>query len=278
MSARTRGWRGGNATGKSRTQRARRTHYRKRNRAGQSYGMMCLRNIEGRAEVLMVRKPVTYAFNEFLRGKYNNMGNELLCGIFNKFTSQEVRATLTLDFSHMWQMAFNKEHRRYSSKLSSFEYRFIRRDAGKQLCTMLRDHGGLEETIWEFPKGHQISGQETITDAALRELREETGVTEDDVNLLHDVRPYMESFVDQGVTYKNQYWYAVQRIGRQSVQPRLDFYNISQTQEVRDLRWVPLSQLCDISLNKCSREKTISMVPTMRAVLRQALRRGRHMV
>jgi len=45
---------------------------------------------------------------------------------------------------------------------------------GKGIRYLLLHHGG---EYWNFPKGHQEAGENEI-ESALRELREETGITE----------------------------------------------------------------------------------------------------
>ena len=56
------------------------------------------------------------------------------------------------------------------------------RREGKSIKYLLLHHGG---DYWNFPKGRQEAGEDEIT-SALRELREETGITE--IRLVDDFR------------------------------------------------------------------------------------------
>ena len=61
---------------------------------------------------------------------------------------------------------------------------------------IVRDDSGLEPTYlcvraysnWDFPKGH-VEGEETLLEAAIRELQEETTLALEDINILGIMAP-----------------------------------------------------------------------------------------
>src|SRR5689334_7953221 len=59
----------------------------------------------GGIEILMIRKRYTYAFAEFVNGKYSirtNAQRKKLTTMFNRMTIQELLNIMSLDFSKLW--------------------------------------------------------------------------------------------------------------------------------------------------------------------------------
>jgi 8-oxo-dGTP pyrophosphatase MutT (NUDIX family) len=109
----------------------------------------------------------------------------------------------------------------------------------------------------ELPKGRPNAG-ETKLETAIREVREETGLPQDRMNILWHLKPYIETFHDCGETYKNTYYFAEVR----DWNPQNNFSS-DINYEVADVKWVTvpyLQQLCRYDSSYKKILKTISKV------------------
>ena len=105
-------------------------------------------------------------------------------------------------------------------------YRF----QGNQLMLLLlrHRHGGH----WSFPKGH-VEGDETEIQTALREIREETGLT---VSLKEGFRHTVEYYPKPGVRKQVVYFLG---------EAASDAKAVRQEEEISELHWVEWSQAMD---------------------------------
>lgn len=102
-------------------------------------------------------------------------------------------------------------------------YRF----QGNQLMLLLlrHRHGGH----WSFPKGH-VEGDETEIQTALREIREETGLT---VSLKEGFRHTVEYYPKPGIRKQVVYFLG---------EAASDAKAVRQEEEISELHWVEWSQ------------------------------------
>ena len=87
---------------------------------------------------------------------------------------------------------------------------------------------------WDFPKGH-IEAGETDTDAALREVAEETGI--DELTIEKDLNHTYHIFrdKDQGFVLKETHWFQMRTTSKKPLIP--------QTEEnILAAKWIPFSQ------------------------------------
>jgi len=91
---------------------------------------------------------------------------------------------------------------------------------------------------WDFPKGH-IEGGETDADAALREVAEETGITE--LTIEKDLNSTYHIFKNENEQFvlKETHWYQMRTHSEKTPVP--------QTEEsISDAKWIPFSELDSI--------------------------------
>ena len=101
-----------------------------------------------------------------------------------------------------------------------------RYEGDRLMLLLLRHrHGGH----WSFPKGH-VEGEETETETALREIREETGLS---VSLREGFRHTVEYYPKPGVRKQVVYF-----LGAAPPDPKI----VRQEEEISELHWVEWSQ------------------------------------
>ena len=101
-----------------------------------------------------------------------------------------------------------------------------RYEGDRLMLLLLRHrHGGH----WSFPKGH-VEGEETETETALREIREETGLS---VSLREGFRHTVEYYPKQGVRKQVVYF-----LGEAPADAKI----VRQEEEISELHWVEWSQ------------------------------------
>lgn len=97
-------------------------------------------------------------------------------------------------------------------------------DAGCEILLIRHQNGGH----WAFPKGH-VEANETEAETALREIREETGLT---VQLDTNFRAVVTYSPKPNVVKDVVYFAAVPTGGHAQM----------QAEEVTDMRWVPIGE------------------------------------
>jgi 8-oxo-dGTP pyrophosphatase MutT (NUDIX family) len=87
---------------------------------------------------------------------------------------------------------------------------------------------------WDLPKGKQDEG-ETLEQCALREVEEETGLT--DIELVRKINVTYHDYVQDGNTItKETHWYAMKVEGRPKTIPQT-------TEDIEEIRWVKGEEL-----------------------------------
>ena len=166
-------------------------------------------------QILLIKKSSTYAFCDFVNGRYR--GLQQLSQMLNNMSYQEKRDITMLNFATLWyktynefpeQLYYTRNRESYRNEMyykckSLFESSFLQ-DGGTKLKQLLSGTSNAEP-LWEIPKGRAIKKEQPIT-AAMREFREETGIDPQSINTR--VRPFVECYTDNGVTYKNNYYFA----------------------------------------------------------------------
>lgn len=162
-----------------------------------------------RPEVILVHKRYTYAFSEFVYGRYSRQNQKNLMALFEQMTAGELLDIWSLNFEQMWYRIWLTGPRRelFTKKHTKFYTSFIRDDGGRALQQMLRQVQDRGVPFWEIPKGRP-NGKEGDLVCAMREFTEETGVEKKDYRLLPGVKRRV-TFVHMGVRYVHVYYVAV---------------------------------------------------------------------
>lgn len=248
-----------------------------------SYGIACCRRRPcGGIEMLMVQKKTTYEFNAFVHANYDRTDTKYVLSLFNKMSTDEKNILLTLDFSMIWYRLFGegmvtcerngverlKPIRRasiYNRKKGLFMTHFAA-DGGIKLRAML-NLTTCHEPTWEPPKGHRKEG-ETPIDAAKREFMEETSASIDDFIVLPALGSYKQSFMDAGVTYATEHFFA---IAKNDFNPAIRFGSVASS-EVSQLRWMTAPDIRALNLPIEMRNRLLVQYEKMTKIFRKKMK------
>jgi ADP-ribose pyrophosphatase YjhB (NUDIX family) len=240
-----------------------------------SYGILCCRNRNG-IQIVMVRKAITYYFSQFISGNYKKSEPNELIKLFNNMTYDEKIEILSMRFDMMWYKIYKQnpekdynalEISNYIKKKSRFENTFIG-DGGKYLRKLIENSFNAEMD-WEFPKGRK-NDSETDINAATREFKEETGITEDKYMILFNIPPFIETFTDYGITYQNIFYFAK---AIDDWEPSYNFLNDNQIKETSANSWISLNALMYLKLEKKSKERLIRKFKIISSIYKNAIRK-----
>ena len=205
-----------------------------------SLGIACCRFNGDRAEILVVRKRYTYAYCLFVQGKYKSDNDAELINLFNGMTVEEKLDIQSLNFTQIWYRIWLDSIRArniYFFAKNKFESTFLA-DNGIRLKRLI-SKSSHAETIWEIPKGRKNNKNESDIHTAVREFREETGITKKQYRICRGAnRTY--SYIDDGIRYTNLYYFAY---CTSNINPKIDFRLPDQVCEICDIRWMDIEMI-----------------------------------
>lgn len=251
-------------------------------RIKKSYGIVCCRThqITG-FQLILIKKPITYHFYEFVIGHYKKSNDNQIKKLFNNMTFHEKLDILSLKFATMWYRVFHNNpeqtfsdskddmFRQYLRRKVKFEDAFLH-DKGVRLKRILSDTMNAE-TLWEIPKGRrQEQTSEPAINAAIREFSEETMIPQDKYRVLWHAKPYIETYTDSGTTYQNIYYYAV---ANDNLEPIAKFHDGQQIAEVSAVKWCNLAEVRNMQMDKRVHERLIKMIKKIKQKYKNYLKK-----
>ena len=242
--------------------------------------ILCRRNAKtGRPEALLAHKRYTYAFSEFVHGRYTRgrpaVAFHRVAPHFDYMTREELFDILSLNFEQMWYRIWLTLDNRdlYNKKYAKFQSTFMRDDGGvalRRLVMLARPFGTL---LWEVPKGRRLSAREPDILCATRELYEETGVKKNEYRFLPGVKRRV-SYVSAGTRYVCAYYVAIANPHLASAvnyddPARPTLREINYMAEVSEVRWYDIEQ---IRLIDSSDSRIASLVAPAFKLMKQYLK------
>lgn len=236
-----------------------------------SYGIICCRkHVDKGLQIILVKKPVTYHYCEFIAGHYRKTDDAFLLKLFNNMTYGEKMDIINMKFAVMWYRVYKNnpeqsfipgsninafQFKRYAKMKAQFEDTFMP-DGGVRLRKLINDTCNAE-TLWEIPKGRKVEHIfEESLNAAIREFEEETLITEDKYKILFCIKPYIETYTDFGTTYQNTYYYAD---AIDIWEPKIKFANKQLVSEVQDIKWCTLTNVLNMQLDVHTHKRIIKL-------------------
>jgi 8-oxo-dGTP pyrophosphatase MutT (NUDIX family) len=198
-------------------------------------------------EYLLIQRRDSIGFIELIRGRFKLNDVDYIRTHLKGITTEERKRYKEGPFEALWNSMWGLNH----SHLYKNEYE-IAKGKWEQMQTGIVDTKGkfwtLDEIIessgeaqetpeWGFPKGRR-DAQESDYVCALREMYEETGVTEEDVIPIHNLDPLTESFFGSNhVHYCHKYYIVWVPDGKKI---EYDATNDHMRREIGDLKWFSL--------------------------------------
>jgi len=244
-----------------------------------SYGIICFRYMKGKIQYLMIRRKDSFSYIDFIRGKYSIFNLEQLQYIIDEITIGEKEKLLTHNYETLrnllWGSNYVPSIHKTEENISQRKFETIKNgirvsnfgnfsslsssSSSSSLITTLDDQvitlkkivenskTNYIETEWEFPKGRK-NNNETDLNCALREFSEETGYSNNLLNVVDNVLPFEEIFIGSNYkSYKHKYFLAY-------MEKNIDFLDNFQKSEVSKLEWKTYEE-CIKCLRPSNKEK-----------------------
>jgi 8-oxo-dGTP pyrophosphatase MutT (NUDIX family) len=195
-------------------------------------------NYKNKIKFLLVQRKHSFSYVDFIRGKYNENNLNEIKNLLNLMSKKEIESILSNEFETLWNnlweiTAKNKYYQREFEE-SQIKFNIIK----KFKLIDLIDFKNLYETPeWGFPKGRKDKN-ETNLECALREFKEESGITPDKYLILNRLNTIEELVCDQNKIYKLIYYLAIT-----NDDIKLDINNKYQQYEIGDLQWLSFEEL-----------------------------------
>ena len=209
----------------------------------------------------MVRGRYTYAYAEFIHGRYTRKNLRAISALFGAMSVNERLDIFSLNFPQMWYRIWltSDMQELYNKKFAKFHASWVRDDNGAGLRHLIQaahpsPHGAAPPL--EFPKGRRQSSREADINCAIRETEEEAGVAKRDYQILPGLKRRI-SYVHMGVRYVNIYYVA---LARRELEVGVDFRNLEQVSEVSEVRWLDIEQIRLLDTPDRRLEKTVAPV------------------
>lgn len=205
-----------------------------------SYGVIAMRHNPTHPphsiEFLLIKRKDSISFIELIRGKYNPNDLVYIATLLKNMTIDEQRRLLACTFEDIWHSIWGNASKLQSHKndYKKSEERFLMlRPLLDELIA--KNQSVWEEPEWGFPKGRRNTFEKDIH-CAIREFKEETGLRDDEFNMIYNTQSIVETYVGtNNVTYCHKYYLAV---CTPDIEVRLDQDNIHMTREIGDIRWL----------------------------------------
>ncbi len=207
---------------------------------------------QSRIEYLLIQRKDSLGFVEILRAKYKLADIDYIKRQLSGTTDVERRKLLTLSFDDLWTGLWGVSNEKGSQayknekEISRSKFEILRAgytlDNNTFVCLAsllegIEDHWTTPE--WGFPKG-RLDSFETEFACAVREVKEETGLTLQDFIPIRNLQPIQETFFgSNNIHYCHKYFLAYMPTIRDIV---IDTTNTHMVREIGDIRWFSLDE------------------------------------
>lgn len=224
-----------------------------------SYGVITFKIVDNIPYYLMVCRKDSFAYSEFIRGKYELEDVESIYRNLHFMTIHEKNKILNSDFEQLWDTLWVLDKKKiYSGKFKKefthSKYKFdtlkkgylttLHTDLGmkqkkfiklEEILSEIKKNGlEFEEPEWGFPKGKK-NENETDFDCAKREFFEECNISLQNLQFL-TVTPIVEKFTADNLQEYIHIYYIAKCNSDISV--TIDKENYNQISEISSIQWL----------------------------------------
>ena len=221
-----------------------------------SYGIICYKLVFDEETntlypvYVMVQRKDSLSYVEFIRGKYNIKNKTYIMEMFSLMTEEERQGLSTHSFEKLWQDLWCKnlcdENKNFSKEFKEANEKFEMLKKGYYIKNneemtffdisyiLENTSSKYNETEWGFPKGRRNINEGDIS-CALREFREETGISAKSIQFCTNIKPLDEIFSGSNkIRYKHVYYVCKMMTDNDIV---VDPQNRQQCKEIKNIRW-----------------------------------------
>lgn len=163
---------------------------------------------------LLIKRRHTLGFVEFVRGRYKHNNVSSVSHLFNQMIKEELDLIKQQNFDILWKALWSDD---VSLPIHEIEF-----SKAKNKFQMLKDskicsienlinnaHTEWKTAEWCFPKGRR-NDKESDLECAQREFEEETGLNNDEYQILNSIQPINENFIGtNGTNYRHTYFIGI---------------------------------------------------------------------
>ena len=199
---------------------------------------------QSKIEYLLIRRRDSLGYIDIMRAKYKSSDIPYISQQIRGMTREEQQKLLTQPFDTLWEQLWGPpatgsnpyKHEKEQSRAKLEELR----NGSPSLAEIIETVGyGWETPEWGFPKGRR-DPHETEYSCALREMWEETGLSEKDVVPVKNLEPIREIFVGSNhIQYCHKYYTMYVPYDRELV---YDTTNEILKREVSAIKWCSLDE------------------------------------
>lgn len=198
-----------------------------------------------RIEYLLIQRRDSLGYIDIMRGKYKPTDTDYITTQVRGMTATEQKRLATESFDTLWESLWGpptegSNSYKHEKEQSRAKLEALRAGSG---CVSLAEilasvGGGWATPEWGFPKGRR-DAHETEYMCALREMQEETSLTERDVIPIRNLEPIREVFFGSNhIQYCHKYF--ILYVPDSDTPIQMDPANEHMRREVGDIRWCSL--------------------------------------
>lgn len=197
-----------------------------------------------RIEYLLIQRRDSLGYIDIMRGKYKPTDTEYILHQVRGMTITEQQKVATESFDVLWEALWGQpvegsNSYKHEKEQSRAKLEALRAGNG---CTPLSEilrvaNSGWVTPEWGFPKGRR-DAHETEYACAIREMEEETGLSEREIVPIRNLEPIREVFFGSNhIQYCHKYFILFMPSDKEI---RLDPANEHMRREIGDIRWCSL--------------------------------------
>ena len=157
--------------------------------------------IDNDLKILLINRKVSLNFIEFLRGKYSISNKNYISKMISMMTKNEFNMLKTMKSSDLWMYVWG------DIKYKNVYIKSLKRYNLIKTYLMKLPEPIYDEPEWEFPKG-RAEYRETSYECANREFCEETGLTNNNYEIIN-IKPILNEYIATNkIKYINKYYFS----------------------------------------------------------------------
>lgn len=220
-----------------------------------SIGIVGFKIINGKVKLLSVMRRHSYAYVELVRAKYNKENTDYIKELVRGLTPEEQFFLISKSFNEIWDELWTvKDTGPFIKDQEICKHNF--EEAMPQLRKFISELEPFYQTPeWGFPKGRR-NMNETDFSCALREFREETGLSIDEFDIIESFGTFSEIYkANNNVNYKHIYYIAEIK---ENVIPKINCDDKQQIGEIGKIDFIEPNKLIELlRLEDVERKKII---------------------